>query len=261
MQATVISDPRGGGSVQGPPVCRARVSAATHRAVALRCSRFPHGKQSSPAIRLENTYNAKPRRPKHQQSRPQACQQTAATPAATPLPLTIGPWQSLLSACKLLAVLLCMPLVLEAFARGSQQWCLLALAGVILPLQSKRAQQSMQQWKHITQAAATVETETEEQADEPEAEEPNDNTILESGAELGNVQTPASVWLPYSTGQNGKVLDLTISISRNPPWQIPDASMAVLYCMHHIPDMYSIKLLCTLHSMPGPGDHLRVNRH
>ncbi|KAL3139211.1 hypothetical protein ABBQ32_005982 [Trebouxia sp. C0010 RCD-2024] len=134
MQATVISDPRGGGSVQGPPVCRARVSAATHRAVALRCSRFPHG--------------------------------------------------------------------------------------VILPLQSKRAQQSMQQWKHITQAAATVETETEEQADEPEAEEPNDNTILESGAELGNVQTPASVWLPYSTGQNGKpdttfkIGDTKVSVDR-----------------------------------------------
>lgn len=254
MQATVISGPRGGGS--GSPVCRARVSAVTHHVGALRCSRFPHGKQFSPAIRLENTYKAKCRRPRRQQSRPYACQQTAATPAATPLPLTTGPWQSLLSACKLLAVLLCMPLVLEAFARGSQQWCLLALAGVILPLQSKRARQSMTQWKHVTQAAATVETETEEQAGEPEAEELNDNTILESGAELGNVQTPASVWLPYSTGQNGKVLHLTLSDPMHSTLTDAQHKHGSLVLSTSHSDLHS-----TSHLIPCPEDHLRANRH
>ena len=202
MQSAVISGPRG-----GPVVCRASVSAVSRRVGHLTRSRCPHGKViSPPANYLRDTYTANCRRPGQQPNRPQACQQSAASPAASPPPLTTSPWQCLLPACKFLAVLLCVPLILEAFAQASQQWCLLALAGVLLPLQSKHSRQSMKQWQHIVQAAATVEVETEDKPSDPDAGEPNDNTILETGAELGNVQTPASVWLPYATGQNGKVI-------------------------------------------------------
>lgn len=85
------------------------------------------------------------------------------------------------------------------------------LPGVLLPLQSHHARQSLKKFQHALQAAAAVEAETEEpQSPEPEDEQPNDNTIIETGAELGNVQTPASVWLPYSTSQNGKQPETTI---------------------------------------------------
>lgn len=221
MQTAVISGPRNG--VVLGPVSRARASAVTHRVRAVACSQYPHGKLFPPANRLENTYTLKSRRPGHQNSRPQACQQTAALPAAIPPPLTTGPWKRLLPACKLLAVLICMPLVLEALAQGSQQWCLLALAGVLLPLHSMRSTRSLKQWQHIMQAAATAEAETEEQPAEPDTEEPNDNTVMETGAELGNVQTPASVWLPYATGQNGKVLNLHSQLPFTPPLRTTDA--------------------------------------
>lgn len=207
MQTAVISGPRwacGHGAV-----CRTRASTISRRVRQVANARCPHGKSiSQPANYMRSTCAGNSRRLGQQQSRLQASQQSAAIPAAnSPPPLTTGLRQCLLPACKILAVLLCMPLVLEAFAQGSQQWCLLAMAGVLLPLQSKHSRQSMKRWQHIMQAAATeVEAETEEQPPDEDAEEPSDNTILETGAELGNVQTPASVWLPYSTGQNGKVL-------------------------------------------------------
>ena len=207
MQTAVISGPRGG-CLQGA-ACRARATTVSRRVRQVTHAQCPHGKFiTKPAKYLRSTYIGNSRRPGQQQSRLPAGQQSAAIFAATsPPPLTTGPWQCLLSACKILAVLLCMPLVLEAFMQGSQQWCLLAMAGVLHPLQSKLSRQSMKRWQHIMQAAATeVQAETEDQPPEQDSEELNDNTILETGAELGNVQTPASVWLPYSTGQNGKVL-------------------------------------------------------
>ena len=88
------------------------------------------------------------------------------------------------------------------------------MAGIFLPLQHQHTHQSLKRFQHATKAAAAVEQETEEGGKpEPEAEEPNDNTIVETGAELGNVQTPASVWLPYATNQNGKVSSPTVSYS------------------------------------------------
>lgn len=217
MQTVVTSGPRGG-CLHGL-VCRARATTVSRRVRQATHARCSHGKSiSTNAKYLRSTHAGNFRRPGQQQSRLQAGQQSAATPAAflaatPPPPLTTRLWQCLLTACKTLAVLLCMPLVLEAFAQGSQQWCLLAMAGVLLPLRSKHSGQSMKQWQHIMQAAATeFEAETEEQPPDQDSEEPNDNTILETGAELGNVQTPASVWLPYSTGQNGKVL-LSLKLS------------------------------------------------
>ena len=220
MQAAVISGPRG--ACGQDAVCRTRASTISRCMRQVTHARCPHGKSiSQPANCMRSACAGNSRRLGQQQSRLQAGQQSAAVPAAkSSPPLTTGPWQCLLPACKILAVLLCMPLVLEAFAQGSQQWCLLAMAGVLLPLQSKHSRQSMKRWQHIMQAAATdVETETDEQPPNEDAEEPNDNTILETGAELGNVQTPASVWLPYSTGQNGKVLLSKLSaFSTLPRW-------------------------------------------
>lgn len=204
MQSAVISGPRGG--LVHSAVCRARAPLVSRRTGQISYARCAHGNStSSPANYFRNS--GKSYRPGQRQSKLQAGQQSAALSAAnSALPLPTGPWQCLLPACKVLAVMLCMPLVLEAFAQGSQQWCLLAMAGVLLPLQSKHSQQSLKRWKHIMQAAAIeVEADTEEPTSDQEEEGPNDNTILETGAELGNVQTPASVWLPYSTGQNGKV--------------------------------------------------------
>lgn len=107
--------------------------------------------------------------------------------------------------CWVVAALVCLPLLLRVWTQVHQQSYMLALAGVLLPLQSHHARQSLKKFQHALQAAAAVEAETEEpQSPEPEDEQPNDNTIIETGAELGNVQTPASVWLPYSTSQNGK---------------------------------------------------------
>ncbi|KAL0047458.1 hypothetical protein WJX82_003858 [Trebouxia sp. C0006] len=79
------------------------------------------------------------------------------------------------------------------------------LPGVLLPLQTHSGRQYVNRFQHALQAAAAVEAETESDSPEPQGEEPNDNTIVETGAELGNVQTPASVWLPYSTSGPGKV--------------------------------------------------------
>ncbi|KAA6419289.1 MAG: hypothetical protein FRX49_10813 [Trebouxia sp. A1-2] len=81
----------------------------------------------------------------------------------------------------------------------------LAATGVLLPLQSHSSRQYASRFQHALQAAAAVEAETESDSPEPQGEEPNDNTVVETGAELGNVQTPASVWLPYSTSGPGKV--------------------------------------------------------
>lgn len=76
---------------------------------------------------------------------------------------------------------------------------MLTLAGILLPWQPLRAKVNVSRFQHQVQAAA-AEAETEEAAETPkEEEQANDNTIIESGAELGSVQTPASVWLPYST--------------------------------------------------------------
>ena len=94
---------------------------------------------------------------------------------------------------------------MSLWAQASQQWCMLSLAGVLLPLQSHSGRQYVTRFQHALQAAAAVEAETENESREPQGEEPNDNTIVETGAELGNVQTPASVWLPYSTSGPGKV--------------------------------------------------------
>lgn len=199
---TAVSGPRGG--LAHSAVCRARPSLVSRRMGQTSYARYAHGNFTSPPANYFRNSGTS-HRPGQRQSR---LQQSAALSAANAtLPPTTGPWQCLLPACKLLAVLLCMPLVLEAFAQGSQQWCLLAMAGVLLPLQSKQSQQSLKRWKHIMQAAAVeVEADTEDSPSDQEEEGPNDNTILETGAELGNVQTPASVWLPYSTGQNGKVV-------------------------------------------------------
>ena len=213
MQTAVISGPRGG-YVHGV-VCRARATTYCRRVRRVTHAQCLHGNSIPKTAKyLRNTHVDNSHRPGQQKSRLQAGQQSAAVPAATsPPPVTTGPWQCLPSTCKIIAVLLCMPVVLKAFAQGSQQWCLLAMAGALLPLQPKHSRQSIKRWQHIVQAAATeVETETEEQPPDEDSEEPNDNTILETGAELGNVQTPASVWLPYSTGQNGKVL-LSLNLS------------------------------------------------
>lgn len=81
-----------------------------------------------------------------------------------------------------------------------QQTSILTLAGALLPLQSFKAQRNLARFHHQLQAAA-AEAETEE-ASSPtpvEEEQANDNSVIESGAELGSVQTPASVWLPYNT--------------------------------------------------------------
>lgn len=209
MQTAVKSGACGG--LVHSAVCRARAPLVSRCMGQISYARCAHGNFTPPPANYFRN-SGKSHRPGQRQSR---LQQSAALSAANAtLPLTIGPWQCLLPACKVLAVLLCMPLVLEAFAQGSQQWCLLAMAGVLLPLQSKLSQQSLKRWKHIMQAAAVeVEADTEESSSDQEEEGPNDNTILETGAELGNVQTPASVWLPYSTGQNGKVL-LTFQLLR-----------------------------------------------
>lgn len=191
------------------PVCRTNAVAISRPRRYLHRARRPAGNNSSsPANPLRDTCNHTFPKAGSQNNRPHACCQSAAAAAAATSgpPSTKGPWQCLLAACKLAAALICIPLIVEAFAQISQQWCLFALAGVFPPLQSKRVQQSLKRWQRLTQAAAAVEAETEDQPSETDAEEPNDNTILETGAELGNVQTPASVWLPYATGQNGKVL-------------------------------------------------------
>ena len=45
-------------------------------------------------------------------------------------------------------------------------------------------------------------------AAESEAEENNGDGVIETGSELGSVQTPASVWLPFETSTpGGKVMD------------------------------------------------------
>ncbi len=121
---------------------------------------------------------------------------------AAPQFSTLGSLRCLRLPLQILAALVCCPLILNICLQVSQQSCMLAMAGVLLPLHSH---QSLQRFQHILQAAAAVEAETEGASPEPQGEEPNDNTIVETGAELGNVQTPASVWLPYSTGGNGKV--------------------------------------------------------
>ena len=189
------------------PVCRTGAVASSRPRRCLYTAGFPAGNHlSSPAKPLRETCNLTFPKAASQNNRPKACCQSAAAAAATSRPLsTKGPWQCLLPACKIAAALICMPLLMDSIAHVSQQWCLVALAGVFLPLQSKSIQQSIKRWQRLTRAAAAVEAETEDQPSETDAEEPNDNTILETGAELGNVQTPASVWLPYATGQNGKV--------------------------------------------------------
>lgn len=106
---------------------------------------------------------------------------------------------------QIMAAFCCLPFLMSLWAQASQQWCMLSLAGVLLPLQSHSGRQYVTRFQHALQAAAAVEAETENESPEPQGEEPNDNTIVETGAELGNVQTPASVWLPYSTSGPGKV--------------------------------------------------------
>ena len=116
--------------------------------------------------------------------------------------------QEYLPVFKIVVAVVCLPLLLHNLW-VSQQQCLLSMAGIFLPLQAKHTHQSLKRFQHALKAAAAVEQETEEGGKpEPEAEEVNDNTIIETGAELGNVQTPASVWLPYATNQNGKVSSL-----------------------------------------------------
>ena len=124
-------------------------------------------------------------------------------PMADPVvsnPLT----QRLRPLLQIMAAMCCLPFLMSSWAQASQQWCMLSLAGVLLPLQSHSGRQYVNRFQHALQAAA-VEAETESDSPEPQGEEPNDNTIVETGAELGNVQTPASVWLPYSTSGPGKV--------------------------------------------------------
>ncbi len=106
---------------------------------------------------------------------------------------------------QIMANFCCLPFLMSLWAQASQQWCMLSLAGVLLPLQSHSGRQYVNSFQRALQAAAAVEAETENESPEPQGEEPNDNTIVETGAELGNVQTPASVWLPYSTSGPGKV--------------------------------------------------------
>ena len=113
---------------------------------------------------------------------------------------------------QIMAALCCMPLLQHLSAQASQCWCLLSLAGVLLPVQSHHAHHTLKRFQHVLQAAAAVEAETE--TPEPQGEEPNDNTVVETGAELGNVQTPASVWLPYSTGSPGKVCAYMLRVGK-----------------------------------------------
>ena len=187
------------------PVCRTRSSAVSYsRRPACEPQRHA-GKHRCPHL-LTDTCSSALLKSSPQHSRLQTyCQAAAATATKASPPLTTGLWRRLLPACKTLVAVLYIPLIMAACAHISQQWCLPALAGVLLPLQSKHVRHSMQHWQHVMQAAAAVEAETEDQPSEPEGEEPNVNTIIETGAELGNVQTPASVWLPYSVGSNGKV--------------------------------------------------------
>lgn len=106
------------------------------------------------------------------------------------------------------AVLLCLPLLAGAILQTFQQSSLLALAGVLLPLQSRSAQRHLARFNQRLQAAA-AEAETAEANADKTDEQANDNGVIESGAELGNVQTPASVWLPYNTsGATSKVSTL-----------------------------------------------------
>ena len=139
-------------------------------------------------------------------------------------------FQRLLLLLRIAVALASLPLFARLLGQASQQLCLLSMAGFILPLQSQQLHQSLKRFPHPLKAAAAVEAETDEGKPEPEGEEPNDNTILETGAELGNVQTPASVWLPYATNQNGKV-----SINTSLP-AAPDAGVAL--CMpRHFTDL------------------------
>ncbi len=130
----------------------------------------------------------------------QPCSHPMADPVASK-PLTGRLWPLL----QIMAAICCLPFLMNLWAQASQQWCMLSLAGVLLPLQSHSGRQAVNRFQHALQAAAAVEAETENESPEPQGEEPNDNTIVETGAELGNVQTPASVWLPYSTSGPGKV--------------------------------------------------------
>lgn len=165
-------------------------------------ARLPGTFPSSPAIPAASPPSYLPHKPPataHWHTTRLTCSHSVADPS----PLKCLTQQLRWTLPQILAALCCMPLLQHLSAQASQRWCLLSLAGVLLPLQTHHAHHSLKRFQHVLQAAAAVEAETE--TPEPQGEEPNDNTVVETGAELGNVQTPASVWLPYSTGSPGKV--------------------------------------------------------
>ena len=135
-------------------------------------------------------------------------QHVTCQPCSHPVadPVELEPWTGRLwPLLHIMAVICCLPFVMNLWPQASKQWCMLSMAGVLLPLQPYSSRQGVNRFQHALQAAAAVEAEIENESPEPQGEEPNDNTIVETGAELGNVQTPASVWLPYSTSGPGKV--------------------------------------------------------
>ena len=137
---------------------------------------------------------------------------------------------------QIMAAICCLPFLTSSWSQASQQWCMLSLAGVLLPLQTHSGRQYVNRFQHALQAAAAVEAETENESPEPQGEEPNDNTIVETGAELGNVQTPASVWLPYSTSGPGKVCLQTLAAGA--PMQLQlcmQCSSSTMYTLHQQP--------------------------
>ncbi len=156
----------------------------------------------------------------------QPCSHPMADPVASK-PLTGRLWPLL----QIMAAICCLPFLMNLWAQASQQWCMLSLAGVLLPLQSHSGRQAVNRFQHALQAAAAVEAETENESPEPQGEEPNDNTIVETGAELGNVQTPASVWLPYSTSGPGKVCLQDTGCRRTYATAIVHA-MLIIYHVH-----------------------------
>lgn len=108
-----------------------------------------------------------------------------------------------------LALLCCLLILASTIVRIPlllHQSGMLTLAGILLTWQSLKARISISRFQHKLQAAA-AEAETEAAADTPtDDEQANENSVIESGAELGSVQTPASVWLPYnSTAASSKV--------------------------------------------------------
>lgn len=151
---------------------------------------------------------------------------THSTPAIDKL-------KAVLPKMALLCCLLCMGSTRVCLPLVMQQAGMLSLAGFLLPLQTLKAQRSLARFQHSLQAAA-AEAETEEAASPVEQEPANDNGVIESGAELGSVQTPASVWLPYNTSvANSKV--------RNSPAL---ATIVFAKCHEYTASLHSLVAVC-----------------